>query len=59
MKNTKNKTEISVCLNKQNWVLNRFLKKTTATHNVLVLDTSQNSFLFHEKLQIIFANIRV
>jgi hypothetical protein len=29
--------------------LNRFLKKTKATQNVLVLDTSQDSFLFHEK----------
>jgi 3-methyladenine DNA glycosylase/8-oxoguanine DNA glycosylase len=59
MKNSQNKNVFPLdtyCINR---AFQRFLKNSLNRKNTLSLDTSDCNSLFHEKLQIIFANIRV
>ncbi|RXR30124.1 hypothetical protein EQG68_11890 [Flavobacterium piscinae] len=59
MKNKQNKKTVLANNRGIHWIFQRFMKKSMAPKSTLGFDVSACSSMFHEKLQIIFANIRV
>jgi hypothetical protein len=59
MKNKQNKKTLIAKNSGIHWIFQRFMKKSTNKKSSLGFDVSESPTLFHEKLQIIFANIRV
>lgn len=59
MKNNQNKKWENLSTSNNHWSLQCFSKNNISSKNTLNFDNSECSKMFHEKLQIIFANIRV
>jgi hypothetical protein len=59
MKNKQNKKTLLAKNSSIHWIFQRFMKKSVNKKSTLGFDISECSTMFHEKLQIIFANIRV
>ncbi len=59
MKHTQNRNAFSKVPYGLDWIFQRFMKNTLKTKNAQHFDGSERLIHLHEKLQIIFANIRV
>lgn len=59
MKNKQNKKDFTAESNSVHWAFQRLVKNFVSKENTLNSDCTAHAALFHEKLQIVFANIRV
>jgi hypothetical protein len=59
MKNNQTKKGFEACYPSDNDTFHRFLKNSVSASTFLSIECTENTNRFHEKLPIIFANIRV
>ena len=59
MKNNQNRNVFAKETFGLHWTFQRFMKNSVTHKNSINFDTSESLIQLHEKLQIVFANIRV